>query len=577
MKRKSYLSFLFPKLIASLLAAVVLLGILQVTLDRNYYSALYSGLNSRRERYESIVRNYAEGKTSDTFVDIITTLFASDYFRLAEVQEDGSFKTISETDYTSIPIEESIDHWYFVTNDKELLAKGKRTETINGNEWTIEYKKCDEAWDLDGKTDTRKTNSWDVTAQSDSYMASLLFTFALDYSGYLQFRIPEAQSYYFDGDTLHLGKGIDSYGITYEIGREPFYIKKWDYTDPSKADRYVTADSEYIVRPLAFFPRRERPDEYLNKFSGLFHANNMNELQKAYELRGEDYRDLSFEAVFKDFAGNKKTGGEYKYRAYSSDLDNYNGYVEFYEINGKLYMVEYVIETVSADVYFKPFTILSVIVLAIAAVVIALLASVKPYWQYKKAYENNAFKNNLIDSLAHNMKTPLQILGGYAENLKDVTSDAEKDRYADQILAKTNEMNKDIEAILKTAEKSDRKFTKESIRMCIEEVASKLGVEVFAKGDKKIRMDRDYFKTAIYCLLDNAMKYKSADSKIEIDITCKAVTIKNRTDKDKFTPGTGIAIAGRILEQHKLKMRTTLKDGVFEVKFGKKLGKEKTK
>ena len=90
-------------------------------------------------------------------------------------------------------------------------------------------------------------------------------------------------------------------------------------------------------------------------------------------------------------------------------------------------------------------------------------------------------------------------------------------------------------------------------------------------------MDKDYFKTAIYCLLDNAMKYKSADSKIEVDITCKAVSIKNKTDKDKFTPGTGIAIAGRILEQHKLKMRTTLKDGVFEVKFGKKLGKKKTK
>ena len=71
------------------------------------------------------------------------------------------------------------------------------------------------------------------------------------------------------------------------------------------------------------------------------------------------------------------------------------------------------------------------------------------------------------------------------------------------------------------------------------------------------------------------MKYKSADSKVEADITCKAVTIRNKTDKDKFTPGTGLALAGRILEQHKLQLRTTLKDGVFEVRFGKKLGKEK--
>ena len=143
-----------------------------------------------------------------------------------------------------------------------------------------------------------------------------------------------------------------------------------------------------------------------------------------------------------------------------------------------------------------------------------------------------------------------------------------------QILAKTNEMNKDIEAILKTAEKTDRKFTKASVRTCLGEVAEKLGVDIQLKGDMQLKMDKDYFETALYCLLDNASKYKKADSKIEVDITSKAVTIRNQTGKEKFTPGTGIAIAGRILEQHKLQLRTTLKDGVFEAKFGKKLGKK---
>ena len=172
------------------------------------------------------------------------------------------------------------------------------------------------------------------------------------------------------------------------------------------------------------------------------------------------------------------------------------------------------------------------------------------------------------------MKTPLQILGGYAENLKDVTSDTEKDRYADQILAKTNEMNKDIEAILKTVERTDRKFTKESVRECIGAVADKLGEDIRIKGDMQLKMDKDYFETALYCLIDNAAKYKDADTNIEADITSKAVTIRNKTGKDKFTPGTGIAIAGRILEQHKLQLKTDLKDGVFEAKFGKKLGKK---
>ena len=131
-------------------------------------------------------------------------------------------------------------------------------------------------------------------------------------------------------------------------------------------------------------------------------------------------------------------------------------------------------------------------------------------------------------------------------------------------------MNKDIEAILKTVEKTDRKFTRESVRSCIGEVAAKLGEDVQIKGDAQIKMDKEYFKTALFCLLDNAVKYKSTDSKIEVDITCKAVTIRNKTDKDKFTPGTGISIAGRILEQHKLHLNVSLKDGVFESVIGKK-------
>ena len=242
-------------------------------------------------------------------------------------------------------------------------------------------------------------------------------------------------------------------------------------------------------------------------------------------------------------------------------------------INGRQYMVEFVMKTAPFEAFYQPFLILLGIVLFVLCVGIALLTAIRPYSQYKKAYENNIFKNNLIDSLAHNMKTPLQILGGYAENLKDVDGD-EKDRYADQILEKTGEMNRDIEAILKTAEKSDRKFAKASVKACIEDVAAKLGADIDIKGDTEIKMDKDYFKTALSCLMDNANKYKAADSKIDVAITGKDFTITNKTDSGKFTPGTGLAIAGRILEQHKLYLETTLKDGVFEARISKKPGRK---
>lgn len=573
MKRKNYFSFLLPRLVIALLIAAVVFSISQATLVHAYNSAIDSGWNRRRERYESVLRNYAEGKNGDVFIDIVTNIFTADYYRFAEVKEDGSFNTIAESDYKSLPMEDEMRHWYYVTNDKDLLAKGKRTEIIGNNEWTIEYKKCDEAWLFKDYADTSVVNSWDLAAQSDLYFSNMLFTLALDYSGYYQYRSPVAQTFYAEGDTLHLGKVYESYGISYETGKVPFFVKKWDFTDASKADRYIIISSGGFQKDLLLFPVRIRPDEFIKSNNGLFLANSMSELQKAYELREEDYKNENFEALFKDFAENKRTDGRYRYTVNEQSLGGC-GAIDFYKINGKLYVVEYIIKNVPADYYFRPFYIVMAVVLALAAVVISLFVSIKPYSQYKKAYENNIFKNNLIDSLAHNMKTPLQILGGYAENLKDVTSDADKDRYADQILAKTAEMNKDIESILKTAERSDRKLSKESVRSCIGEVASKLGEDVQIKGDTQIKMDKEYFNTAIYCLLDNAAKYKSKDSKIEVDIAGKAVTIRNKTDKDSFTPGTGIAIAGRILEQHKLLLETKLKDGVFEARFGKKIRKK---
>lgn len=573
MKRKSYFSFLLPRLVASVLVVSVIFLLIQAALQGAYNRAVYSGAHNRREILEKLVRNYDNDKYDSTFIDIYTNFYASDYFRFAEVKEDGSFETITETDYKSIPVEDEMRHWYYVTNDNELLAKGKRTTRLNDADWTIEYKKCDEAREISSLTDTNIRNSWDVGVLSDSYYTDMLFTLALDYSGTRQYKEAVVRSHYVEGDTLHLGKAAQVYNDLYMNEKEPLWAKKWDFTDPSKADRYIFKDNKGFDRILLFFPQRVRPDAFLNDNNGMFLAGSMSDLQKAYDK--QENEDVNFERLFKEFSEKKFVTGRYVYDvSRSTETTNTTGQMDFYYINGKLYMIENVITTVSASVFFKPFYILSAVLLLLAAALISCITAIRPYSQYKKAYENNIFKNNLIDSLAHNMKTPLQILGGYAENLKDVTSDADKDRYADQILAKTAEMNKDIESILKTAERSDRKQSKESVRSCIGEVASKLGEDVQIKGDTQIKMDKEYFNTAIYCLLDNAAKYKSNDSKIEVDITCKAVTIRNKTDKDNFTPGTGIAIAGRILEQHKLLLDTNLKDGVFEARFGKKVRKK---
>ena len=568
MKRKNYFHFAISRVIAGLIIGAMIFGLTVVSISNLFSTMVDNGFRDRADLYKKLLDNYDNGRYDETFIEIITNLYRADYLKFAKINEDGNIETIYETRYDVIPVEDNIYSWFNVTNDEALLAQGQKTLHLNDNDWVIKYVKSDEAWQLTGQLATDYTNSWDLCALAEGYYAN-----ATEFSGYLSYGQPVIHSHYVDGDTLHIGKVSQ---VIYEPNFSKPFGKKWDFTDQSKADLYTTVDAEGFANDLYLYERGKRPDAYLNDLEKIFLAKNLNDLTSEFDSRfGDDYdwdRDLAYTSYYAYGGANNSHPGEYSYTI--TTKDNTKGKINVYMINGQQYLVEFVMKTAPFEAFYQPFLITFAIILFVLCVGIALITAIRPYSQYKKAYENNIFKNNLIDSLAHNMKTPLQILGGYAENLKDVEAGDEKDRYADQILEKTTEMNKDIESILKTAEKSDRKFAKASVKACIEDVAAKLGADINIKGDTEIKMDKDYFKTAVSCLMDNANKYKQADSKIDVDISGKAFTIRNKTDSGKFTPGTGLAIAGRILEQHKLYLETTLKDGVFEARVTKKPSKK---
>ena len=566
MKRKKYFHFAAGRVITSLLIGAVLYTAVTMHLSSVYQSSLETGFNDRVELYKKIITNYDEGRYGSVFMSIITNFYSADYIKLARIGEDGSIDTFFETDYNVIPVEERMHHWYYVTDDPELLAEGKRIETIKpaNEDWVIEYIKCDEIRKISDESswDRRLTNGWDLCAMTDSYYADKLVCVSSELCGALRYAQPDVKSYYFDEAGLHIGKVRES-GVDYLFGKA--FPAKWDFTDPSKADLYKICDEEGIVPSLTIFPTLKKPEAFLNANAGILSAADLDSL-----IREADAASEKEDSEYTVYSYDNYKGNEHQYVIFKKGIPNTKGVVAVFSIDGQKYLAEFVISCASFEEFYSPFLITFGIILLVLCLATALILAVRPYSQYKKAYENNNFKNNLIDSLAHNMKTPLQILGGYAENLKDVETGEEKDRYADQILAKTAEMNKDIEAILKTAEKTDRKFVKASVRTALAEAAEKAGAEVVIKGDTDTKMDREYFKTALFCLIDNASKYKTADSKIEADITGKGIKITNKTDATKYTPGTGLAIAGRILEQHRLYLKTQLKDGVFEALITKK-------
>ena len=218
-----------------------------------------NGFRDRADVYKKLIDNYDNGKYDETFIEILTNIYRADYLKFAKINEDGNIETIYETRYDVIPVEDNIYSWFNVTNDEALLAQGQKTLHMNDSDWVIEYKKCDEVWQLGEIVDTRYTNSWDLCAVDygyGGYYSNPLFYFATELSGFLAYDQPVIKSHYVDGDTLHIGK-------VSQVGYEPFFsrpfAKKWDFTDSSKADLYVTVDEEGFAEELSVFRKADRP------------------------------------------------------------------------------------------------------------------------------------------------------------------------------------------------------------------------------------------------------------------------------------------------------------------------------
>ena len=552
MKKRGYGSFALPRLAAGVVIGGLVFACFFNFCRERYNSGINKGFYNLSDKYESVLKSYGEGTIDKPFASIMCNFYPADYIRLVKIEQGGSFDVIYETDYDVIPVETDIYEWIYVTKDENLYSgENSHVDSIVDG-FQIDYKKCDDIWTIknDCKDSVLMQNAYTTISMDDAFF-SVYDTFyrSVDLVGWFCYPYLEVKSYSVDGNTLYLGEVNERT----DVFDRPLNGRTWYFWSDTNIYMIVTGGPNNIA-PI-IMGGHERPDKFLEQESELFLAESLDDLSVATT----NSRKISNFREDDRYLAHIRENGHLT-----------QGYIELLEIDGQRYLMEYVMTTASFTEYYMPCIIIVAVLILILSVGIPLIVAIKPYSAYKRAYDNNEFKNNLIDSLAHNIKTPLQILGGYAENLKDVTDAEEKNRYADSILAKANEMNSDIEMILKTADRSNPVLSKGSVREIFDKVANKLKADVVINGDAQIPMDKDYLEHAVFCLIDNASRYKTKDSKIDVAISPKEIVIKNKTDRDKFTPGTGIAIAGRIIEQHKLRLKTKLGDGTFEAKITKK-------
>lgn len=137
-------------------------------------------------------------------------------------------------------------------------------------------------------------------------------------------------------------------------------------------------------------------------------------------------------------------------------------------------------------------------------------------------------RNTFIANLAHEMKTPLTSILGFADILrvKRVVSDRERQEYAGVIVEETKRLKalsgKLMELITMGSTQLD--WTVVPLSQLTEEVGTALqplledhGMELQVSAvDEEVRVDKELFKSLLYNLIDNAVKASKPGGKIEL-------------------------------------------------------------
>lgn len=142
-------------------------------------------------------------------------------------------------------------------------------------------------------------------------------------------------------------------------------------------------------------------------------------------------------------------------------------------------------------------------------------------------------RKELVDSLSHEMKTPLGIIRAYTEGLKDETDETKKQQYMDVILSATERMNSMIVSLLDLSalEAGAIKLSEERFDFIelVETVAGRLLIDTpnanyyfsYELPEEKIYIhaDKHRIEQALDNLIENAKKNVSTAGEIRLVVT----------------------------------------------------------
>ena len=256
-----------------------------------------------------------------------------------------------------------------------------------------------------------------------------------------------------------------------------------------------------------------------------------------------------------------------------------------------------------ATMDYLKYVYLGSLLFAAACAVILIIAMERTYRQRAQMEEH---RRDFTNAMAHEMKTPLSVIRGFAENLLDNPDTEKRDYYLQQMISQTEEMDGLVKEMIRISRLDSEKLVikKEqvSLRKILEDETSGLAeqaehIRVLCSYESDIFLegDRELLTLAFRNLLSNAAAYNRPDGEIRICLTGEKCVIENTGDnispedlphvcemfytgnrsrsREKYSEekktagerhfGLGLYLAERILQLHGMKLQIeNIADGV---------------
>ena len=235
----------------------------------------------------------------------------------------------------------------------------------------------------------------------------------------------------------------------------------------------------------------------------------------------------------------------------------------------------------------------------IIVILIAIVLALLKWTKLKAQYDMEDYRRGMTGAMAHDLKSPLMAISGYAENLKNNIHTEKRSHYAEAISQNVTYMNSIIENVLELSKieayHSQINATKFDVNELLEEVIKKYELQIKERkltldieGQMILEAERNMMVQAMDNLIGNAVKYCRDEGVIRIALNEKNIVISNpfkekigdnvklsnlckpfvmgdNSRGNKKGTGIGLAIVKNIIDIHGFSLKLECEDDIFSV------------